>query len=92
LNPRAGGRGKENVFAWWLVFLFKFERKENEAHLRGLLRDYISYYHADRIHNSLEKDAPAMRLVSSQPSQSARLVSFPRIGGLHHRYDGQKAA
>lgn len=63
-----------------------------EAHLRGLLRDYISYYHADRIHDSLEKDAPAMRPVSSQPSQSARLVSFPRIGGLHHRYDWQKAA
>ncbi len=64
----------------------------NEAPLRGLLRDYISYYHADRIHDSLEKDAPATRPVSFKPSPSARLVSFPRIGGLHHRYDWQKAA
>jgi hypothetical protein len=64
----------------------------NEAHLRGLLRDHISYYHADRIHDSLEKDAPAKRPVSSKPSQSAWLVSSPRIGGLHHRYDWQKAA
>lgn len=64
----------------------------NEAHLRGLLRDYISYYHADRIHDSLDKDAPAMRPVSPKPEQSVRLVSFPRIGGLHHRYDWQKAA
>ena len=64
----------------------------NEAHLRRLIRDYISYYHADRIHDSLEKDTPAMRPVSSKPNQSARLVSFPRIGGLHHRYDWQQAA
>lgn len=64
----------------------------NDVHLRRLIRDYISYYHADRIHDSLEKDAPAMRPVSSKPNRSARLVSFPRVGGLHHRYDWQQAA
>jgi transposase InsO family protein len=64
----------------------------NDVHLRGLIRDYLSYHHADRIHDSLEKDTPAMRPVSSKPNQSARLVSFPRIGGLHHRYDWQQAA
>jgi len=55
-------------------------------------KDYISYYHADRIQDSLEKDTPAMRPVSSKPDQSARLVSLRRIGGLHHRYDWQEAA
>jgi hypothetical protein len=60
--------------------------------LRRLIRDYISYYHADRIHDSLEKDTPAMRPVSSKPDQSARLCSLKRIGGLHHRYDWQEAA
>jgi transposase InsO family protein len=64
----------------------------NDIHLRRLIRDYISYYHADRIHDSLEKDTPAMRPVSSKPDQSARLVSLQRIGGLHHRYDWQHAA
>jgi putative transposase len=64
----------------------------NEAHLRGMMRDYMSYYHADRIHDSLEKDTPALQSVSSRPNQSARLVSFPRMGGLHHRYDWQQAA
>jgi hypothetical protein len=64
----------------------------NDVHLCRLIRDYISYYHADRIHDSLEKATPAMRPVSSKPNQSARLVSFPRIGGLHHRYDWQQAA
>jgi len=64
----------------------------NDAHLRRLIRDYISYYHADRIHDSLEKDTPAMRPVSSKPGPAARLVSLPGIGGLHHRYDWQQAA
>jgi putative transposase len=58
----------------------------NEVHLRRLVRDYISYYHADRIHDSLEKDTPAMRPISPKPDISANLVSFRRIGGLHHRY------
>ena len=64
----------------------------NDAHLRRLIRDYISYYHADRIHDSLDKDTPAIRAVSSKPGPAARLVSLPRIGGLHHRYDWQQAA
>jgi len=63
----------------------------NDVHLRRLIREYVSYYHADRIHDSLEKDTPAMRPVSSRP-EAARLVSFQRIGGLHHRYDWQRAA
>jgi len=63
----------------------------NENHLRRLIGDYISYYHSDRIHDSLEKDSPATRPVFSKPDQSARLVSFPRVGGLHHRYDWQQA-
>ena len=64
----------------------------NDVHLRRLIRGYISYYHADRIHDSLEKDTPAMRPVYYKPDPSARLVSVPRMGGLHHRYDWQRAA
>jgi len=64
----------------------------NEIHLRRLIRDYISYYHADRIHDSLGKDAPAMRPVSPRLHRSGTLVSFPRVGGLHHRYDWQQEA
>jgi putative transposase len=64
----------------------------NESHLRRLIRDYISYYNEDRIHDSLEKDSPASRIVSSKPGPSANLISFPRVGGLHHRYDWQQAA
>ena len=64
----------------------------NDLHLRRLIRDYISYYHEDRIHDSLNKDTPAMRPVASKTNQSARLLSCPRIGGLRHRYDWHEAA
>jgi transposase InsO family protein len=64
----------------------------NEAHLRHLIRDYISYYHEDRIHDALEKDSPVTRAVSNKPDSSANLISFPRVGGLHHRYDWRQAA
>jgi putative transposase len=64
----------------------------SDAHLHRLIRDYISYYHADRIHDSLEKDSPATRSVACKPAPTARLVSFSRVGGLHHRYDWQQAA
>jgi putative transposase len=48
----------------------------NESHLRRLIRDYVSYYHEDRIHDSLEKDSPATRLVSCKPEQSAHCFHF----------------
>lgn len=64
----------------------------NAVHLRRLIRDYISYYHADRIHDSLEKDSPEKRGVCHKPDHSSHLISFPRVGGLHHRYDWQQAA
>jgi transposase InsO family protein len=64
----------------------------NEAHLRRLVKDYVAYYHTDRTHDGLEKDTPATRPVASKPAESAQLVSFPRMGGLHHRYDWQQAA
>ncbi len=64
----------------------------NEAHLRRLMRDYLSYYHEDRIHDSLEKDSPSTRPFFHKPYPFANLISFPRIGGLHHRYDWQQAA
>ncbi len=64
----------------------------NQIHLRRLIGDYISYYHEDRIPDSLDKHSPATRAVSNKPAASASLISFPRIGGLHHRYDWGQAA
>jgi transposase InsO family protein len=64
----------------------------NEQHLRRLIRDYVDYHHEDRIHDSLEKDAPNHRPVEQKPSENAIVVSLPRLGGLHHRYSWLRAA
>ena len=58
----------------------------NERHLQRLLRDYASYHNDDRVHDALNKDAPNGRPVDERPSPAARVISQPRLGGLHHRY------
>jgi hypothetical protein len=63
----------------------------SEEHLRRLIRDYLNYYHDDRIHDSLAKDTTHRRPVESKPSPAA-VISHTRLGGLHHRYGWQKAA
>ena len=60
-----------------------------EKHLRRILRDYLDYYHNCRTHLSLEKDSPAPRKVES--SEQGRVVEFPMVGGLHHRYSRRAA-
>jgi putative transposase len=56
----------------------------NERHLRRLLSEYVRYYHTDRTHLGLEKDTPNQRARAEQ--RGSRILSFPRLGGLHHRY------
>ena len=63
----------------------------NENHLRRLLREYLDYYNAERVHTSIA-DAPVGRSVESQPSNRAKVIGFPRVGGLHHRYRWREAA
>jgi hypothetical protein len=56
----------------------------NTRHLKRLLSDYISYYHEDRTHLWLRKETPTGR---ARSTAHGRVVSFRRVGGLHHRYD-----
>ena len=54
----------------------------SEAHLRGILQSYASYYNKIRTHRSLNKDAPV-----SRPVQRTEIISsHPILGGLHHHY------
>jgi transposase InsO family protein len=64
----------------------------NEQHLPRLVRDYVSYFHEDRIHDSLGKDTPNRRPVEPKPAANAAVISWPRLGGLHHRYAWHEAA
>ena len=56
----------------------------DEAHLKRLLTEYVRYYNEDRTHLGLEKQTPGLRFRSNGPG---RVIAFPRLGGLHHRYD-----
>jgi putative transposase len=62
-----------------------------EDHLRRLLREYVEYYNAERVHTSLD-DAPEGRTCETRPSHSPKVVGLPRVGGLHHRYAWRDAA
>ena len=55
-----------------------------ERHLRRVLRSYIAYYHGARCHMALDGDAPEHR--EPQPPAMGKVIEFPEVGGLHHRY------
>lgn len=55
----------------------------NEKHLKRVLRDYLTYYHGYRTHQSLEMDAPDGRAVEREGTVRA----VPHVGGLHHHYE-----
>ena len=64
----------------------------HQRQLPRALREFIDYYHQDRCHWGLAKDAPEPRAVTAQPSPSASVVALPRVGGLQHRYEWREAA
>jgi putative transposase len=64
----------------------------DDRHLLRLIREYVSYHHQDRIHDSLEKDTPDKRAIERKPAATASVTSMPRLGGLHHRYAWSEAA
>jgi hypothetical protein len=64
----------------------------NERHLRQLIESFVTYYNEDRTHIGVGKDSPCGRPVEQRPGRQANVVSFPRVGGLHHRYAWRQAA
>ena len=61
----------------------------NANHLRRVLKSYLRYYRVSRTHLALGKDAPDARTV--EPPNLGRVVAFPEVGGLHHRYTRRAA-
>lgn len=55
----------------------------SEKHLRRILHNYFNYYHNWRTHLSLDMDCPESRPVQAK----GKILEFPEIGGLHHRYE-----
>jgi len=56
----------------------------NEAHLKRLLSEYVSYFHEDRTHLGLQKETPGRRV---RAAARGGVTALPRLGGLHHRYE-----
>jgi putative transposase len=59
----------------------------NGRHLKRLMSDYVRYYHEDRTHLGMAKQTPAGRETARNTRINAKVISMPRLGGLHHRYD-----
>jgi putative transposase len=55
----------------------------NESQLKRLLDSFVRYYHEDRTHCGLRKQTPQER---KRSSGHGTVVAWPRVGGLHHRY------
>ncbi len=61
----------------------------DERHLRRILSSYFQYHHDTRTHLSLGKDCPTPRPIQS--SSASNIITYPEVGGLHHRYERQVA-
>ena len=61
----------------------------SERHLRHVLTSYFGYYHGARCHMSLDGDAPEHR--EPQAATMGKVIEFPEVGGLHHRYERRAA-
>jgi len=59
----------------------------NDRHLKRLMNEYVNYYQDDRTHLGLDKQTPAGREAATCTPVDAKVVSIPRLGGLHHRYN-----
>jgi putative transposase len=60
-----------------------------EHGLRHHLRRVVDYDHERRTHLGLHQDTPEPRPV--QGPEAGRVVAFPAVGGLHHRYERRAA-
>ena len=86
-RPAAPRSPWQNAYAERLVGSIRRECLDHmivlgEAHLRCILKAYISYYNGARTHLSLKKDAPIPRSIE----RVGRISSIPVLGGLHHQY------
>jgi len=61
----------------------------SQRHLRRVLSSYFQYHRDSRTHLSLGKDCPRPRPIQS-PS-AGKIIAFPEVGGLHHRYERRAA-
>ena len=58
-----------------------------EAHLRRVLRAYVTYFNTARPHQSLQQRIPDRAAVGAlRPEERGPVRAVPVLGGLHHTY------
>jgi hypothetical protein len=67
--------------------LFNHVIGPDERHIKRLMTEYVRYCYEDRTHLGLGKQTPADCRAVVNTAMSAKVISIPRLGGLHHRYD-----
>jgi hypothetical protein len=63
----------------------------NDKHLRRILSPCLDDYNNDRTHYGLDRATPAERYIKKKPPGIEKIVKFPKVGGLHLRYEWKKA-
>jgi putative transposase len=59
----------------------------SEAHLRGILREYLAYFNSVRPHQGIRQRIPDVPAVPMLPSGTgARVTAMPVLGGLQNSY------
>jgi transposase InsO family protein len=86
-KPIAAGSPWQNGYAERLIGSIRRECSDHvialrTEHLRRVLLSYARYYNIWPTHRSLDKDAP----VSWSTKRLGVIMSWPVLGGLHHRY------
>jgi hypothetical protein len=51
------------------------------------MKDDVRYFHDDRTQLGLNKRTPAGHKPEKEPGAGPPILSMPKLGGLHHRYD-----
>jgi transposase InsO family protein len=57
-----------------------------EDHLRGVLKEYVSYFNISRPHQGIQQSIPGEADRERPLNTTAKIVARPILGGLHHDY------
>ncbi len=66
---------REECFDWFIIF--------GEKQIRNILREYISYYNSQRPHQGIGQGIPE----GYEVKERGKIISQPRVFGLHHSYE-----
>ncbi len=56
-----------------------------ERHLKRLMAEFVRGYHGGRRRTGLEKSTPANREMWTNLTRHGKVISTPKLCGLHHR-------